>query len=360
MYINFWYPMALTDELRDVPVRSTALGQDFVLFRDEHGEAHCLANTCLHRGGSLSGGKVQDSCIECPYHGWRYDGDGRCSRIPTLRKNAKIPERARVDSYPVEERYGIVFAFLGDLPGNERPPIMDIGQWDKEGWSVTSLVYDWNASFERVIENGLDATHTEFVHPSAGLQGGFNPDDILDERLIRSDWGSAMQTDTDKVQIEHGHHGPSHQWTFLTFKTGNFNGSFMFYSFVRPIDAHSVTRYMLSARDFQHGEEMDKQLGETTLSFEKEDRPVIETMRPRFSPRDTKSELLLPEDEIMVSYRRYLDAWQAKGWHIDLKAVREKDDRKVFAIPSPGRREHRNWVMEEVPLIQAKCDSDTL
>ena len=130
----------------------------------------------------------------------------------------------------------------------------------------------------------------------------------------------------------------------------------MSYSFLPPIDAHSVTRYLFSARDFQHGEEMDRQLGETTLSFEKEDRPVIEGMRPGFSPRDTRSELLLPEDEIMVSFRRYLDTWQAKGWHIDLNAVQDRNERKVFAIPCPGRRENPNWVMERVPLIQATVD----
>jgi phenylpropionate dioxygenase-like ring-hydroxylating dioxygenase large terminal subunit len=355
MYINFWYPMALVSELKEDPVQSKALGQQFVLFRDQHGQIMCLADTCIHRGGSLSAGRVKGDCIECPYHGWQYGGDGQCRHIPTLRQNSKIPGRARVDAYPVEERYGIVFAFLGDLPEHERPPIKEIQEWGKEGWSITSLVYNWNASFERVIENGLDATHTEFVHPSAGLQGGFSPEEILDERLVKSDWGSAMQTDTDKVLIEHGHQGVSHQWTFLTFRTGNFAGSFMFYSFVRPIDEYSVTRYLFNARDFQHGKAMDKTLAETTLSFEQEDRPVIEGMQPRFSPRDTQSELLLPEDEIMVSYRQYLDSWQEKGWHIDLQAVREQSARKVFAIPSPGRSEHRNWIMESVPLIAAKA-----
>ena len=353
MLINFWYPMATSEELADAPVKSQALGQHFVLFRDQHGDAHCLADVCIHRGGSLGEGRLKDNCVECPYHGWQYDGDGCCTHIPTLRKGTKIPGRARVDSYPVVEHYGLVFAFLGDLPEDERPPILDLKEWGQEGWSVTSLVYDWHANFERVIENGLDATHTEFVHPSAGLQGSFNPDDILDERLVRTDWGSAMQTDTEKVGIEHGHLGASHQWTFLHFNMQGFEGSFMFYSFVRPIDAHSVTRYLFNARDFQHGEKMDEELSATTLGFEKEDRPVIEGMRPKFSPRDTKSELLLPEDEIMVSYRQFLDRWQANGWHIDLAAIKAQGDRKIFAIPSPARREQSNWVVDPVPLIPA-------
>jgi len=343
--------MAESVELKDAPVRSKALGQIFVLFRDADGHAHCLADTCIHRGGSLSAGKLRDGRVQCPYHGWQYSGDGLCRHIPTLRRNAKIPNRARVDSYPVEERYGIVFAFLGDVPEAERPPIMAIEQWGQQGWSVTRLVYDWNANFERVIENGLDATHTEFVHPSAGLQGAFDPEDVLAERLLETDWGSAMQTDTEKVQIEHGHLGAAHQWTFLTFKMQGFSGSFMFYSFVRPIDEHSVTRYLFNARDFQHGEKMDRELAATTLAFEKEDRPVIEGMQPRFSPRGATSELLLPEDEIMVTYRRYLDKWQARGWLIDSKAASEQGHRTLFSIPCPGRRESGHWVTARVPLV---------
>ena len=149
MLINFWYPMADSDELTDTPIRVEALGHRFALFRDEQGVAHCLADVCIHRGGSLGQGKRRGDCVECPYHGWQFDGEGRCTRIPTLADGQKIPARARVDSYPVEERYGVVFAFLGDLPAEERPGILEIPQWDQEGWSVTHLVYDWNASFER-------------------------------------------------------------------------------------------------------------------------------------------------------------------------------------------------------------------
>jgi phenylpropionate dioxygenase-like ring-hydroxylating dioxygenase large terminal subunit len=353
MYINFWYPMALVEEVTATPMQSTALGQPFALFRDSSGNAHCLADVCVHRGGSLGMGKNKDDCIECPYHGWRYNGDGQCTHMPTLAKGATMPARARVDSYPVEERYGIVFAFLGELPAAERPPIMELEQWDKEGWEVTSLVYDWNASVERVIENGLDATHTEFVHPSAGLGGAFDPAEIIDQKLIEKTWGSAYRMNTPGVEIEHGHQGAAHQWTFLTFKSEHFEGKFRFYSYVRPIDDNSVRRYLFHARDCQLDEALNEGITKTNLAFEKEDRPVIEAMRPQFSPRDTRSELLLPEDEIMVSYRRYLDAWQAKGWHIDIEMLRQLSPHKVFAIPSPARRTHKSWVKDTVPLLPA-------
>ena len=351
MLINFWYPMALSEELAETPLKVKALGQELALFRDSAGKAHCLANTCVHRGGSLGSGKVVGDCIQCPYHGWQYAGDGRCRVIPTLGDGTALPSRAQVDSYPVQEKYGVVFAFLGDAPEDGRPPLLDIPEWDKEGWSVTHLVYDWNASFERVIENGLDATHTEFVHPSAGLQGNFKPHEETSMKLVETEWGSALQTYSPTLEIEHGHHGPSIQWTFLGFRMEQFNGNFRFYSFVRPIDEGQVRRYLFHARDFQHGEDMDEEIKNTTLGFELEDRPVIEDMQPRFSPRDTTSELLLPEDQIMVRFREWLDVWQGNGWHIDLDAVRDQQGRKIFALPSPGRRDSRSWILDTVPLL---------
>lgn len=354
MYINFWYPMALSEELLDSPVKVKALGQDFVLFRNTDGEAHCLADVCVHRGGSLSGGKQLENCIQCPYHGWRYAGDGQCIHIPTLAKDAKIPTRARVDSYPVCEKYGVVFAFLGDLPAEERPEILEIKEWEQEGWSTTRLVYPWQTNLERAIENGLDATHTEFVHPSAGLQGSFDPDKLLDSQLIKKDWSSEYLISTEAVEISHGHHGANHQWTFLGFKMGEMDGWFRFYSFVRPVDESSVVRYIFHARNFQLGEKIDQQMIETNLGFEAEDRPVIEAMQPAESPLQAGEELLLPEDEIMLTYRKHLERWHRQGWHIDSEQISQAGRRRAFAIPSPARREQANWVREPVPVTGGK------
>jgi phenylpropionate dioxygenase-like ring-hydroxylating dioxygenase large terminal subunit len=116
MYINFWYPVARSEEISaDKPLRVNLLGLSFVAFRDEDDTAHVLADTCVHRGGSLGEGVMHNGRVACPYHGWQFDGTGKCAHIPSLGDN-KTPARAKVDSYPVQERYGIVFAFLGDLP----------------------------------------------------------------------------------------------------------------------------------------------------------------------------------------------------------------------------------------------------
>jgi phenylpropionate dioxygenase-like ring-hydroxylating dioxygenase large terminal subunit len=159
MFINFWYPVILSTDLTDTPVKKRMLGLDFVVFRDAEGQAHCLSDTCVHRGGSLSGGKVKGDHIQCPYHGWEYDGKGDCKRIPSLGPDARIPMRTNIDAYPVAEKYGIVMAFLGDLPESERPPMLEIPEFESADWRATWIEYFVPINYERSIENGLDPAH---------------------------------------------------------------------------------------------------------------------------------------------------------------------------------------------------------
>ena len=102
MYINFWYPICTSAELEATePVESQVMGFSFVAFRDAANTAHVLANTCAHRGGSLANGSIKDGCIVCPYHGWRYGGDGKCKLVTSLEADAKPHAPAKVDSYPL-------------------------------------------------------------------------------------------------------------------------------------------------------------------------------------------------------------------------------------------------------------------
>ena len=121
MLINNWYVAATAAEVHDGrPVGVRMLGLDFVLYRDAGGRVACLSNVCCHRGGALCDGKVADGALACPYHGWQFDAAGRCIAIPALGPEARIPKRARIDSYPTVEKYGWVWVFLGDLPESER------------------------------------------------------------------------------------------------------------------------------------------------------------------------------------------------------------------------------------------------
>ena len=166
----------------------------------------------MTRGGSLGGAwsagnapRIVDGCVVCPYHGWEFGSDGRCRNIPSIGYGTKPPPRAKVDSYPVQEKYGIVFAFLGDLPESERPPMQLVEEFDQDGWQFSGpLTFELEAYYERSIENGLDPVHNEFVHK---LQGNirFRADRM---EVDTDEWGSKVYVRMDPpkpgtVKLEH-------------------------------------------------------------------------------------------------------------------------------------------------------------
>lgn len=354
MFINFWYAAARSETVTDQPVKVRMLGQDFVLFRDRDGVAACLADTCIHRGASLANGRLIEGCVQCPYHGWRFDRDGRCTKIPSLGAGARVPARARVDAYPVVERYGLVFAFLGDLPEKERPPILEVPEWGREGWRTMVYQYDWAVHFQRSVENSLDAPHVDFVHDFGGMNNTtfkLEPERSVVEE--RDPWGAVHLIDTKTQHFEHGHCGVSHTWTWLMFGKAANAARFLFYTFITPVDEHHVRRFLVHARNAQLDPQVDEQLRPANDQAEREDRLVIEALRPVESPLDTQHEFLVADDAIMARYRERLRVWQARGWRIDSEEIARRKKYAAFAIPSPARRESGGWVLDPVPLLPA-------
>jgi phenylpropionate dioxygenase-like ring-hydroxylating dioxygenase large terminal subunit len=364
MYTNFWYPVCSSEDLTsNVPLRAKILGLNFAAFRDAEGNAHVLADTCVHRGGSLSKGKVVGNCIECPYHGWQYAGDGRCARIPTL-STGRPPARARVDSYPVIDRYGIVFAFLGDLPEEERAPFHEIAEWGKPGWRDSGLaIIELNAYFERSIENGLDPVHNEFVHT---LQGNirFRPECMT---ISESTWGSAVfvrmdppKAGTTQLEFlrndlapEHfsassGHYGPNTLETRINLSKDN---NFVQYFFEQPVDANHTRIFFINMRNCMLEESNDARMQQINLAIADEDIAVIQELYPVRTPGTAAKELLIVGDECISVYRKFLKNWEHRGWRIDTRALRDGSVDKAYAIPCPARRSSGNWVLDAVPLV---------
>lgn len=369
MFINFWYPACESKELEaGKPLHVKMLGLDFAVFRDSKGVAHCLANVCVHRGASLAHGKVKGDTVECPYHGWQFRGDdGTCTKIPSLGKDGKIPARAKVDTYPVQEKYGLVFAFLGDLPEAERPPLMEIPEWGVEGWKITRVVNQWKANYLRSIENTLDPAHTEFVHPSMGYQGDREDYDVPDLQVIERDWGvgtmtkftspdlpsSAMKGVKGEGQMEAGagNHGPAHTWTYLHFsKTAMAHQ----YSFKTPISNGEFKSYFVQFRNFKTEDAVDGPMLERTIAVGEQDRVVVEKLAPKLTPESSTEEVLVKADLVITRYREMLQLWEDKGWRIDVDKMEALKDKKTFAIPSPARRTNKGWALDPVPLLPAK------
>ena len=370
MYINFWYAAEQSENVTDKPVGVRMLGQDFVLFRDTAGAVHCLSNTCTHRGASLAGGTVEGDCVGCPYHGWQYNGEGRCTTIPALEKSAKIPKRARVDSYPTTERYGLIFAFLGDLPEEERPPIMECSEWEQDGWRSTTIVFEWDFDYKRSIENALDPAHNEFVHTTHIDKKKGKPFQVPPLDLIDHEWGTSFHIEMpapamfeekmrdvsgrDKPSIFHiyaGYHGVSNFWTFIE-PTPKFIRRQHFYE--TPVEVGKTRIFTIDLRNNMLDPKDDERMVYMDTLVMDEDAKVLLGLRPVLQPTRNIRENLTQADSHMVHYRERLKDWEALGWRIDQDELDRNQDKVAYAIPSPARRTSKNWTLDTVPLLPAK------
>src|SRR5580658_3541723 len=167
---NAWYVAAWADEIGRTPLARRICNQPLVLFRDNEGHAAALQDMCCHRGAPLSMGKVVEQGLECGYHGLTFDRSGRCVRIPG---QDRIPERARVPSYPVVERDAFLWIWMGDPAKADETEIVSY-PWhnDVRHWPNKHTTYHIKAAATLMVDNLMDLTHLGYVH--VGSIGG-NP-----------------------------------------------------------------------------------------------------------------------------------------------------------------------------------------
>ena len=123
---RYWHPAGLGKDAGSTPRAVRLLGEDLILFRDGAGRAGLVHARCAHRGTTLYYGRVEERGIRCCYHGWLYDVEGHCLDQPCEPDNgAKHRHTVRQPWYPVEERYGLVFAYLGAPEKKPRLPAYD-------------------------------------------------------------------------------------------------------------------------------------------------------------------------------------------------------------------------------------------
>src|SRR5438270_12765001 len=180
----FWQPFALASELPGAdsdPVRVRLLGEDLVAFRDSTGTPGLLAANCPHRGASLFFGRNEESGIRCVYHGWKFDTNGTCLDMPnepTLKRGAPaesdFKHRVKATAYPVEERGGVLWAYLGPRPEIPRPPELEWTHVPASQRYVSKRIQACN--YLQNVEGEVDSSHVSFLHSkgtaadSAGIQ----------------------------------------------------------------------------------------------------------------------------------------------------------------------------------------------
>jgi phenylpropionate dioxygenase-like ring-hydroxylating dioxygenase large terminal subunit len=164
-----WYSAGWSHEFnRYKPLRRRIVDHDIVFFRGFEGRIIALDAMCPHRGADLGIGIVINDNIQCPLHGWQFNGHGKCVAIPSQCPSKKIPSKAEVKSYHVVESQGIIWIWPDDAqPKNAHPPYYE---WLEEDYGlgmrrVRDIPILANAPFVSVVENAIDNTHPPFIHP---------------------------------------------------------------------------------------------------------------------------------------------------------------------------------------------------
>lgn len=163
MWIPGWYAILDVAEIpRRSPLGVTRFGRALVVFRRPDGSVAVLDDRCPHRGAALHLGRLVGDRVACPFHGFEFDGEGKCRKLPVLGDGARIPPTMCVRSYEVREQDGWLFLWWGERPATlPEPPRFAV----VDGPFVhATLAEEWPASMARVIENQLDPFHLPFVH----------------------------------------------------------------------------------------------------------------------------------------------------------------------------------------------------
>jgi phenylpropionate dioxygenase-like ring-hydroxylating dioxygenase large terminal subunit len=171
---RYWHPVGLASHAGATPREVRMLGEDLVLFRDGQGRPGLVHSRCCHRGTTLYNGRVEEAGIRCCYHGWLFDVEGRCLDQPCEPGGGLHRARLRQPWYPLQERYGLVFAFMGPpekmpvLPRYDCLEVMDEGEFlDTDDTSIGSggaviVPCNWLQHWENVV----DPFHVPILHGS--------------------------------------------------------------------------------------------------------------------------------------------------------------------------------------------------
>ncbi|HSV35580.1 MAG TPA: aromatic ring-hydroxylating dioxygenase subunit alpha [Ramlibacter sp.] len=326
---NAWYAAAFSDELTTQPLVRTFFNEPVALYRGESGRAVALHDRCPHRFAPLHNGQVFGDDLRCPYHGLRFNPEGACVHNPL--GEGKIPKAACTRSFPLAERDGIVWIWWGDAPADEST----IRRWtefeDDANYTCVQGYIHVRANFQLVIDNLLDLSHAEFLHPYLATEGFNRRTQYSMEQqgntVIARNWRPSEPI-TQLFALAYGEGAPTHvdhlsvvTWEApstirldigvtrpgLLAKEGP--GSFQAH-LLTPETEHSSHLFWKWARDFRIDDQdlSVKLQANLQQAFLTEDEPMIESQSAYMGGR-TLEELkpvLLPTDSASLRARRVL------------------------------------------------------
>lgn len=322
-----WHPVASSDELDADALRSVLLDVGLVVFRRADGDATVLVDRCPHRGARLSDGQVADGCVTCPYHGFVFDGGGRCVSVPSS-PGTTVPPRMHLDPLPVIERFGMVWTCLrpdlsalvdGDGPaddtteGDGAGPLPPWSRLESDEFQRAGCRPGlWSASAQRHAENFNDQAHFPYIH--AGTFGVEDPvvpplEVAADGRLLRLSVDMVQQerqsfdgpTTDASVAYRYTWQLPFASWLEIDYPHG---GMELIADVAAPVHADVCRVYLANARNFDTDQPVDDWVAFQD-EVNAEDRWIVERLEPRGVPLDLGVEVHVKADAMSIAARRW-------------------------------------------------------
>lgn len=161
---NCWYAAAFTGEVSSKPLARRLLGENVCLFRTESGVAKAIDDRCPHRFAPMRRGKVVGESIQCGYHGLAFDGSGRCVHNP--HGEGIIPPEAHSRGWPITERYGVVWIWMGKEERADPALLPDLAMLEQpERFEYVPIYMHSNGNYKLIADNLLDLSHVQYLHP---------------------------------------------------------------------------------------------------------------------------------------------------------------------------------------------------
>ena len=225
-----WHCIGLAKSFRDgKPHQVKVFGTDLVVFADTSGTLHVLDSYCRHMGGNLARGEIKGDTIACPFHDWRWNGEGRCEAVPYARRTPKV---ARTKKWTTMERNGVLFVW--NCPqGTEPTPELAIpeiegyedGQWSDWTWTT---IHVEGSHCREIVDNVVDMAHFYYIHfafPTffKNVFEGHIAEQYLNTRG-RPDKGMSTQYGIESTLESYAaYYGPSYMINPMTNSYGGYN-----------------------------------------------------------------------------------------------------------------------------------------
>ena len=306
---NDWHVVAAEEALAPATLQAVRLlGKDLVLWRSADKTVQIWEDRCPHRSVRLSNGSVAENTLVCAYHGMAFGMTGQCVHVPA-HPDYVPPKQARVKTYPVQLRYGLVFVCLGESPGT----IPLFPEWEDDTFikGLSGPHYCQTGGY-RAIENFLDVAHFPFVHQ-----------DILGDPAKTAIADYAVKVDNEGVHIPHIRvwqpdpmgtgsgayvdyvYNIKRPLTGYLYKT-NPNGEVLSLLYcVTPVTEETCIGWMLVAMNFIEESDLSEAIAfqDTVV---KQDTVNLETHAPKQLPLNVKAEFHVPCDRASLAYRKWL------------------------------------------------------